>query len=320
VSPVGGAKSDAPRPRAYVSSSRTTTAPDVEIARIAFKQHGVVTLQQLRDAGLGAGAIDLRVRHGRLHRLHRGVYAVGHARISQEGRWLAAVLALGEGAVLSHVSAAALWGIRHSSSEYVHVTVPTAAGRQRRRGIVVHRCASLGPADIGERHAIALTSVSRTLLDLAGVLAPTRLERAVERSLALRLFDLRAVEAVLAANPRRPGASALTAIVAEIHHEPSLTRRELEALMLDLCDAHRIERPEVNVLVDGLEVDFLWRAQRLIVETDGREDHGTPTAFHRDRERDERLTVLGYRVVRFSYQRVARHPAAVAATLRALLG
>jgi very-short-patch-repair endonuclease len=303
-----------------MASSRTASAPDAEIAQLAFKQHGVVTLEQLRQAGLGTGAIELRVRNGRLHRLHRGVFAVGHTRISQEGRWLAAVLALGPGAVLSHVSAAALWGIRHSSSAYVHVTVPTAGGRRRRRGIVVHRCLSLGPTDIGEEQGIAVTSVSRTLLDLAGMLAPSRLERATERSLALRLFDLRAVEAVLNANPRRPGAASLAEIVARIHAEPSLTRRELEALMLDLCDAHRIERPEVNVLVEGLEVDFLWRAQRVIVETDGLEDHGTPTAFHRDRERDERLIVLGYRVVRFSYRRVVREPAAVAATLRALLG
>ena len=302
-----------------MGTTRAPTAPDAEIARIAFRQHGVVTRAQLHDAGLAAGAIDLRVCNGRLHRLHRGVFAVGHARISQEGRWLAAVLALGDGAVLSHVSAAALWGIRHSSSAYVHVTVPTPGGRQRRRGLVVHRSLTLGSADVDEREAIAVTSVSRTLLDVAGMLTPTRLERAVERSLALRLFDLRAVEAVLAANPRRPGATALARIVAEIHHEPSLTRRELEALMLDLCDAHGIERPEVNVLVDGLEVDFLWRARRVIVETDGREDHGTPTAFERDRERDERLIVRGYRVVRFSYRRVVRHPADVAATLRALL-
>ena len=302
-----------------VGSSRTTNAPDAEIARIAFRQHGVVTLAQLRGAGLGAGGIDLRVHNGRLHRLHRGVFAVGHARISQEGRWLAAVLALGKGAVLSHVSAAALWGIRHSNSAYVHVTVPSPGGRQRRRGLVVHRSRTLAAQDVDEEQGIAVTCVPRTLLDLAGILTPTRLERAVERSLALRLFDLRAIEAVLVANPRRTGATTLAGIIGEIHHEPSLTRRELESLMLDLCDAHGIERPEVNVLVDGLEVDFLWRAQRVIVETDGREDHGTPTAFERDRERDERLTVLGYRVVRFSYRRVVRHPAHVAATLRALL-
>ena len=295
-------------------------SPDAEIAQLAFAQHGVVTYAQLRAAGLAAGAINLRVRSGRLHRLHRGVFAVGHPRISREGRWSAAVLALGEGAVLSHVSAAALWGIRHSSSAYVHVTVPTAGGRTRRRGVVVHRSLTLGPADVDEEQAIAVTSVSRTLLDLAGVLSPTRLERAVERSLAARRFDLRAVEAVLAANPRRPGATALAEIIAGIHDEPSLTRQELEARMLDLCDDHGIERPEVNVLVDGIEVDFLWRAHRLIVETDGREYHETPIAFARDRERDERLTVLGYRVVRFTYRRLVHHAAAVAATLRALLG
>lgn len=302
-----------------MGSPGAITNPDAAVAALAFKQHGIVTFQQLRDAGLGASAIDLRVRNGRLHRLYRGVFAVGHARISREGRWLAAVLALGEGAVLSHVSAAALWGIRQSNSAYVHVTVPTPGGRERRRGLVVHRSTTLGPADVAEREGIAVTSVSRTLLDLAAGLTPTRLERAVEQSLALRLFDLRAVEAVLATNRRRPGAGALQRIVADIHDEPSLTRRELEALMLDLCAAHGIERPGVNMPIDGMEVDFLWRAQRLIVETDGREFHETPVAFARDRERDERLTVLGYRVVRFTYRPVVHHPAAVAATLRTLL-
>ncbi len=297
-----------------------TTAPDAVVAQLASAQHGVVTFAQLRDAGLGEGAINLRVRNGRLHRLHRGVFALGHPRISREGRWSAAVLALGAGAVLSHVSAAALWGIRHSSSASVHITVPGPGGRRRRRGIVVHRSRTLGAADVAEHEAIAVTSVSRTLLDLAGMLAPGRVERAVERSLALRLFDLRSVEAVVAANPRRPGAASLAEIVARIHDEPSLTRRELEALMLDLCAAHRIERPEVNVLIDGIEVDFLWRTHRLVVETDGREWHETPQGFARDRERDERLTVLDYRVVRFTYRRVVDHPDAVAATIRALLG
>ena len=297
-----------------------TYSPDGAVARIAFKQHGVVTLAQLRDAGLGSGAIELRVRNGRLHRLHRGVFALGHTRIAREGRWLAAVLALGDGAVLSHISAAALWGIRHSSSDRMHVTVPGGGGRERRRSIVVHRSLTLGPADVEEHNAIPVTSVSRTLLDLAGVLTPTRLERAIEQSLALRLFDLRAVHAVLAANPRRPGATVLAEIVARIHDEPSLTRRELEKLMLDLCDAHGIEHPEVNVVVDDYEVDFLWRTRRLIVETDGLQWHGTPPALERDRRRDERLTVLGYRVVRFTYRRVVDEPVGVAATLRALLG
>ena len=237
-----------------------TAGADGRIARIAFEQHGVVTFAQLRDAGLGVGAINLRVRNHRLHRLHRGVFAVGHTRISREGRWHAAVLALGEGALLSHVSAGALWGLRPSSAAVVHVTVPTDAGRGRRAGIVVHRSVSLRGADIAVRGAIALTSVSRTLLDLAAMLTPPRLERAVEQSLALRLFDLRAVQSVLDANPRRPGAGALAAIVEHVHDEPSLTRSDLEVLMLDLCDAHGLERPEVNVMVEGKEVDFFWRS------------------------------------------------------------
>ncbi len=296
-----------------------TAGADARVAVMARRQHGIVTFEQLRSAGLGTGAINPRVRRGRLHRLHRGVFAVGHTRLSREGRWLAAVLALGQGALLSHVSAAALWGLRSTSSSVVHVTVPTLAGRRRRAGIVVHRSISLRAVDADERDAIAVTSVSRTLLDLAGMLAPGPLERAVERSLALRLFDLRAVQSLLDANPRRRGVATLTRILEQVHDEPPLTRSELEALMRDLCDTHGIERPEVNVVVDGSEVDFFWRAQRVIVETDGREQHGTPMAFERDRDRDARLTMLHYRVVRFTHRRLMHEPAGVAATLVALL-
>lgn len=164
---------------------------DARIARLGAAQHGVVAFHELRAAGLGVGAINLRVRNGRLHRLRRGVFAVGHTSLSREGRWLAAVLALGEGAVLSHVSAAALWGLRPSSSAVTHVTVPTAAGRRPRARIVVHRSRTLGMHDVAKREGIAVTSVARTLLDLGGMVARGPLERAVEQSLALRLFDLR---------------------------------------------------------------------------------------------------------------------------------
>lgn len=293
--------------------------PDALVARLAFEQHGVVTFDQLRGAGLGDGAINLRVRNRRLHRLHRGVFAVGHERISCEGRWQAAVLALGRGALLSHVTAAALWGLRHSNAATVHVTVPTVSGRRRRAGIVVHRSLSLCDVDIAARNGIAVTSVGRTLLDLAAMIQPGPLERAVERSLALRLFDLRAVRTVLECNPRHRGAGALGRVIEQIHDEPRLTRSELEGLMRDLCDASRIARPEVNVMVEGVEVDFFWRVRRLIVETDGREWHGTPIAFERDRERDAAFTMLGYRVVRFTHRRLVRDAGAVAGTLRALL-
>ena len=299
-------------------------APDDEradalVARVAATQHGVVTLRQLWAAGLGNNAIYHRVRCGRLHRLYRGVYAVGHRHLTREGRRLAAVVALGDGAALSHVSAAALWGLRTSDATRIHVTVPSPGGRGRRAQITVHRSRSLRSRDVTTVDAIPVTSVARTLLDLAGMLAPGPLERAVERSLQLRLFDLRAIRALIDADPTRSGAGALGRIIAGVHDEPALTRSELEARMRDLCDAHGIPRPEVNTLVDGDEVDFLWRGQRLIVETDGHATHGTRAAFESDRARDARHTTLGYRVVRVTYRRLVHEPGLVAATLKALV-
>jgi hypothetical protein len=298
---------------------RDRAGPDARIARIAAAQHGVVDLDQLRTAGLGLGAVNYRVRAGRLHRVHRRVFAVGHTRLSREGRWTAALLAAGDGAVLSHISAGALWELRPSSAASIHLTVPTYAGPARRPGILVHRSRTLGAADVTRHDGIAVTSVARTLVDLAGMLARGPLERAVERSLQLRLFDLVAVRAAIDARPTSRGAGALARAVAAIHDEPALTRSELEALMRDLCADHGIELPEVNARVEGHEVDFLWRAQRLIVETDGHAHHGTRMAFERDRAKDARLTMLGYRVVRFTYRQLVYERDVVVATLLALL-
>lgn len=298
---------------------RDTPPPDARIARLAAAQHGVVDLDQLRDAGLGLGAINFRVRAGRLHRVHRRVFAVGHTRLSREGRWMAALLAAGEGAVLSHASAAALWELRATRAAAIHVTVPSYAGRSRRPGVVVHRSCALGAADVAHHDAIAVTSVARTLVDLAGMLARGPLERTVERSLELRLFDLAGVRAAIDARPTSRGAGALARVVAAVHDEPTLTRSELEALMRDLCADHGIEPPQVNARVEGCEVDFLWRSQRLIVETDGHARHGTRTAFERDRARDARLTLLGYRVVRFTYRQLVHERDVVVATLLGLL-
>jgi hypothetical protein len=161
--------------------------------------------------------------------------------------------------------------------------------------------------------------VARTLLDSADMLRRGPLERAVEQSLVLRLFDLRAVHAVLAAHPNRRGAAALGAIVARIADEPALTRSEAEALFLDLCDAHGIDRPAVNSRVAGLEVDFAWPARRVVVEIDGHRYHGTRAAFERDRARDARLTVAGHRVLRFTYRRLVREPGALATILLRVL-
>jgi hypothetical protein len=232
---------------------------------------------------------------------------------------MAALLATGEGAVLSHVSAAAAWALRPSGAASIHATVPTYAGRLRRPGIVVHRSRTLAAADVADCDGIAVTSVARTLVDVAGMLAPGPLERAVERALALRLFDLTSVRTAIDARPTVRGASTLARVVADIHDEPVLTRSQLEALMRDMCAAHGIEPPEVNSRVEGYEVDFLWRSRRLIVETDGHAHHGTRTAFERDRAKDARLTMLGYRVVRFTYRQLVCEREIVVATLLGLL-
>jgi hypothetical protein len=292
---------------------------DARVAGLAEAQHGVVCLAQLRDAGLGLGAINFRVRAGRLHRLHRGVFAVGHRRLSREGRWMAALLATGERAVLSHVSAAALWELRPTSAASIHVTVPTYAGRIRRPGIVAHRSRTLAATDVDERGGIAVTSVARTLVDVAGTLAPGPLERVVERSLTLRLFDLTSVRAAIDARPTVRGATALARVITSIQDEPALTRSELEAMMRDVCAAHGIEPPEVNARVEGYEVDFLWRSRGLIVETDGGAHHGTRRAFEDDRAKDARLTALGYRIVRFTYRQLVYDRDVVVATLLRLL-
>lgn len=232
---------------------------------------------------------------------------------------MAAVLACGRGAVLSHASAAALWDLRRCSGSRIHVTVPSGAGRSRRPGIALHRSARLDVDEVTIHDAIRVTSVARTLLDLAGDLVPGPLERAVEQSVILRIFDLESFDATLARHPTARGIRALSVIVASLRDEPRLTRSELEGYFLDLCAARALPRPEVNQMVEGLSVDFLWRGHGLIVETDGRGTHATLMAFERDRARDARLTVAGYRVVRFTYRQIVHEPGSVARTVFALL-
>ena len=294
-------------------------AIDRRIARLARAQYGVISLAQLGDAGLSARGVLKRSQTGRLHRVHRGVYAVGHSILSAEGRWMAAVLACGSGSVLSHRCAGALLGLRPTASPRVQVTVPTSNGRTHRPGIEVHRSQCLSDADVTTERGIPVTSPARTLLDLAGVLDAGALARAVERAEALRLFDLRRVRAVLDANPKRHGASVLARVLAQHEPDGGVTRSELEGLFVELCTASGLPRPRVNRRVGPYEVDFLWPDRRLIVETDGHATHGTRVAFERDRERDARLMAAGYRVVRFTYRQVTREQRSVVGIMRSLL-
>jgi hypothetical protein len=278
----------------------------------------VVSFPQLTELGVGRRAINHRVATGRLRRLHRGVYAVGHRRTGREGRWMAAVLAAGPHAVLSHRAAGALWEI--ARSDRLEVTVP--AWRRSRPGLVLH--GSSIPADERTRRAsIPVTTVARTVLDLAAVLPTRGVERAVDEVEVQRLLDLASLEALIARHPRHRGTGPLTLVLATGRDGVGVTHSELEERFLAFAVAAGLPPPELNadLLVGGrwLEVDCLWRDARLIVELDGRATHATTAAFERDRARDRSLHVAGWRVVRVTWRQLHADGAALGRDLRALL-
>jgi very-short-patch-repair endonuclease/predicted transcriptional regulator of viral defense system len=299
----------------------TTRAEDVvrpidqEIARLATRQHGVVTRRQVEALGLTRSAVGRRAAAGRLHRIHRGVYAVGHPVLTRDGRWMASALAAGPGAALSHASAAALWEIRPTAATKTDVSVPRAGGRTKRPGLRVHRVSHLARDELTTHHAIPVTTPARTLLDLASSLPRRALERALDQAEILELFDLRALRRVIDAHRGQRGAGALAAALEEHDAGTTLTRGELEEHFLALCDRRDIARPRVNARVAGLEVDFLFAARGVVVEVDGYRFHRTRKAFERDRERDALLAAAGHRVLRFSYDQVTSRPESVAAAL-----
>jgi hypothetical protein len=278
----------------------------------------VVALRQLRDLGLSGSGARTRVARGALHRVHLGVYAVGHPTLTAKGRWAAGALACGPGAVLSHRSAAALWGVRATTRAAVEVTVPGQAGRAR-AGIHAHRC-RLHDVERTTIDGIPCTTLARTLLDLAEVVDSDALEQACERAEVLELFDLREIEGVLARADGRQGAPLLRAALAESVTDAGFTRSELERRFLELCTRAGLPRPLVNSWValegGGYEVDFLWAEQRLIVEVDGWSTHGNRRAFRRDRRRDVDLEVEGYSVLRFTWEDVVLHGPEVVRKLR----
>ena len=291
-----------------------TPPADRRLATLAGRQYGVVTRGQLRALGIGHNGVGERVRTGRLHRVHRGVYAVGHRVLTQEARWLAATLACGPGAALSHRSAAALWALRPSSAPTVDVSVPTGAGIRARHGIRVHRSARLTADDVTVHCGIPVTTVARTLLDLADALPPQPVKRAIHEADYRGLLDMAALVAVVERNPGRRGPTVLALARGPVER----TRSELEERFLALCSKHGLPRPEVAARIEGFEVDFLWRAERIVVEIDGLAAHRTRQAMERDRLRDRRLLLAGYRTVRLTSQSLTRDWEVVFADLRAL--
>ncbi len=290
------------------------------LAALATTQYGVVSRRQLEAIGFGRGAIARRLQSGRLQRLHGGVYAVGHRALVRHAYWTAAVLASGAGAVLSDRACAALLELRAHTGSSIEVTVahPHARGGA---GVRVHRRA-LEPWEVTSHLGIPCTSVARTLLDL-GALGQREVERACDQAEVHGVFDLRAIEEILARRAGARGAGVLRRVVERHAIGTTITRNDLEEAFYLVCRRADVPRPEVNAPVLGrsgvsYEADFLWRAHRLVVETDGRAVHATRTAFESDRRRDADLVAAGYRVVRFTWRQVMREPEAVAWTLAGL--
>jgi very-short-patch-repair endonuclease len=289
---------------------------DAAIAELAQRQHGRVAHRQLRALGLSGSAIHRRAQAGRLIRLYPGVYAVGHALPSACGNWMAAVLACGEGAVLSHRSAAALWNVLPSASARIDVT--TGRGRGGHRGITLHRSRSLPPDHVAEVDGIGVTSIPRTLLDVAEVVSPRQLRRALDQSVKHELFDLRALERLLARSRGRRGAKPLAELLAD-RAMPEDSRLELERLLFELCRAAGLPLPAMNVTVAGFVVDAFWAGARLVVELDSYAWHRTREELERDSEQITALQLAGYRVLRFTWRQVTTQPERVAAAIRQAL-
>lgn len=287
------------------------------LAELAERQHGVVSIRQVTGPlGCSRRSVSRAVAAGRLHRLHRGVYAVGHTRLTQQGRCLSAVLACGRGALLSHDSAAWLWGISTKSPVPFAVTTPNS--RRPRPPIQLHVALNLCPEDRALREGIPVTSVARTFLDVAATSRPRRLQRMLERSEELWLFDLAPVESVLERNQGHHGAGALRRAIAFYKPAP-FNRSGVERRFLELIEKASLPRPATGFNVCGFELDVYWPEHRFAVELDAFETHGSRAAFERDRLRDEELKLAGIELIRVTEARLDREPAEVIRRVAQLL-
>lgn len=306
----------------YRGKSARQLSSDRAIADLAERQHGVVALWQLENLGLHAKMVDKRVDAGRLHRVHQGVYAVGHSLLTVNGHRMAAVIACGPEAVLSHRSAAALWGLREDGRSRIDVTAPGRRGRIP-AGIDAHRHGSLRPLDRAAVDGIPCTSLARTLLDLAAVISYRELQHAITQAEVTRQFDLMSMQELLSRSRRRRGVARLRLAIAAHDPREQDVRRELEQRLFALFRRASLSAPEVNahLVVEGISMmpDFMWRDARLIVEADSRRVHGTIAAFEKDRLRDQRLAAAGWTVIRCTWAQVRDEPERLTRTIRTLL-
>jgi hypothetical protein len=286
------------------------------LARLAGEQHGVVSHQQLLELGYSEAAIGRATTSGRLHRIHRGAYTVGNPRPSAHGRCLAAVLACGREAMLSHDSAAWLWGLRSRCPARPEVTLPSRG--HRRAGIHIHHSTILEPFDRVINEGIPTTSVARTLLDCAVRTRRRSVDGLLERAERLGLLDLPDIEETLARGGRHSGRSRLRRSL-DLYRDPVFTRAGTERRFLELVLKAGLPRPAINTYVAGHEIDAYWARERFAVELDGYETHGTRAAFERDPIRIEDLKLAGIDAIRVTARRIEREPDQVAVRLKTLL-
>lgn len=292
---------------------------EAALARLATRQHGVVSHAQLVGLGYGVEWIERRLEEGRLTAVHRNVYAVGHSRLPRRGSFWGAVLAYSPGAVLSHRSAAVAWGFQQRRAGPVHVTAPRGRqGISRRQGIWIHRCKLL-PEDRSSRDGIPITSVARTIFDFAEGAPFGTLRGAAEEADRLKLLRLDELEAVCERGRGRRALRPVRRLLAELK-APHEGRSPLEIRFAAFVGEQRLPVPVQNAQVLGHEVDALWPEAKLVVELDSWEYHGHRAAFERDRARDPKLLIAGYRTVRVTHRRLDREPSQLAAEIRQLLG
>jgi very-short-patch-repair endonuclease len=287
------------------NNSRQVSTPDVAAADLAARQHGVVARAQLLALGLDAGAITYRVKARRLHPVHRGVYAVGHRPPSPLARAMAAVLACGPDALLSHRSAGALWRILPTWPVRSDVTAPTS---RRHPGIHVHRSPH---AETTIHYGIHVTTPARTLVDLADVLPPKQRTRALNEAQVQRLITPAELTTLLTRYPGRR--------TAQLTPERGATRSELEDDFVRFLKRHKLPLPERNQTIAGHEVDAVYRDEHLVIELDSRQFHATPRAFEQDRDRDADLLNAGFPTIRITDHRLKHHPAKEARRLKTIL-
>jgi putative AbiEi antitoxin of type IV toxin-antitoxin system/uncharacterized protein DUF559 len=290
-----------------------TFRAEKEIAQAAARQHGNVTRAQLIAMGLDDAAIHRRVTAGSLHRVHRGVYAVGRRPVVPFERAAAAVLACGPGAALSHGSAMSLWGFWKDWRWPAEVT--TALDR-RPRGVRTYRSTNIARRDLTVQFGIRVTSPARTLLDCVPRLGDAALVRAVNDARLSTYLHMPQLTEVVARFRRHPGAARLAPLLGDTGGP---TRSPLEDAFLPFCERFGLPTPEINTIVCGYEVDALFRAERLIVELDGYKFHSDRVTFESDRERDAHTLANGYLTVRITKERLEGDPAREADRLHAIL-